>query len=157
MADENASTESTSGSGGEYAPSPRQGVAEQVEIFERTGGAEANTLRGVPIVVVTTRGARTGKIRKVPVMRVEEGGVYAVVASMGGAPKNPVWYYNLVADPDVMLQDGADVWPAKAREVSGEEKQAWWQRAIAVWPDYAEYQKKTDREIPVFVIERTQG
>jgi deazaflavin-dependent oxidoreductase (nitroreductase family) len=140
-----------------YAPSPRDAVATQVEQFERSAGAEANTLRGVPIIVFTTRGAKSGKLRKVPVMRVEADGAYAVVASMGGAPKNPVWYHNLIADPQVTLQDGANVWPMTAREVTGEEKAVWWQRAVAVWPDYAEYQKKTDREIPVFVIEHAAG
>lgn len=150
-------SDDTSAPAGDYEPSPRSPVAAQVEEYERSAGTKANTLRGVPIIVFTTRGAKTGRLRKVPVMRVEESGVYAVVASMGGAPKNPIWYRNLVADPHVTLQDGGDVWEMTAREVSGEEKQAWWKRAVAVWPDYAEYQKKTDREIPVFVMERVEG
>jgi deazaflavin-dependent oxidoreductase (nitroreductase family) len=126
---------------------------EQVALFERTNGAEGNTLKGRSIVVVTTTGAKSGNIRKVPVMRVEHGGVYAVVASKGGAPTNPVWYHNLVAHPHVQLQDGSVRRDYVAREVSGDERATWWERAVEAWPDYAEYQKHTERVIPVFVLD----
>jgi deazaflavin-dependent oxidoreductase (nitroreductase family) len=142
---------------GEYEPSPWEWVSEQVETYERTGGREANTLRdtGLPIIVVTTRGAKTGRVRKTPLMRVEHNGEYALVASMGGAPKNPVWYYNLQADPDsVEIQDGPEPFHAAVRELSGEERDAWWKRAVAAYPPYAEYQTRTDRLIPVFVATR---
>jgi deazaflavin-dependent oxidoreductase (nitroreductase family) len=137
---------------GEYEPSPSDHSRHQVELFERTDGAEGNTMRGRPVIVLTTLGAKSGKIRKTPLMRVEHDGQYAVVASLGGAPKNPVWYHNIVSNPHVELQDGADRRDYIAREVSGEEKEQWWERATATWPDYAEYQKKTDRAIPVFVL-----
>jgi deazaflavin-dependent oxidoreductase (nitroreductase family) len=136
-----------------YAPSPAEWVRTQVEKYETSGGTEGNTLRGVPVIVLTSVGAKTGLIRKTPLMRVENDGVYAVVASQGGAPKNPVWYYNLLKQPLVQLQDGPTRLQYLAREISGEEKKVWWERCIAVWPDYAEYQTKTDREIPVFVLE----
>lgn len=139
---------------GEYAPSPSQWVRDQVETYERTGGREANTLldTGLPIIIVTTRGSTSGKIRKFALMRVEHEGEYALVASMGGAPTNPVWYNNLVADPTaVMIQDGPEPWDAVTREVSGDERESWWERAVAAFPNYAEYQKKTDRVIPVLV------
>ena len=142
---------------GEYEPSPSEWVRNQVETYERTGGAEANTLldRGLPIIIVTTRGNKTGKIRKFALMRVEHDGEYALVASMGGAPKHPVWYYNLKADPDALvLQDGPEPFDATAREVTGDEYQAWWERAVVAYPDYADYQTKTDRVIPVFVARR---
>lgn len=142
---------------GEYEPSPWQWVRDQVETYERTGGREANTLRdtGLPIIIVTTRGARSGKIRKTALMRVEHEGEYALVASMGGAPKHPVWYFNLKADPTaVMIQDGPDPWDAEVREVDGDEREAWWERAVAAFPPYAEYQQKTERRIPVFVARR---
>lgn len=126
---------------------------EQAELFEKTNGAEGNTLRGRPIVVVTTTGAKSGTARKVPVMRVEHDGTYAVVASKGGAPKNPVWYHNLVAHPKVRLQDGPTTRDYVAREASGAERDLWWQRAVAAWPDYAVYQTKTERLIPVFVLD----
>jgi deazaflavin-dependent oxidoreductase (nitroreductase family) len=138
---------------GEYVPSPEQWVRDQVELFEATDGAEGNTLRGVPIVVITSVGARSGRLRKNPVMRVEHEGSYAAVASQGGAPEHPSWYFNFVAQPRVEVQDGAVRRPYVAREVSGEEKATWWERAVAVWPHYAEYQERTDREIPVFVLE----
>lgn len=138
---------------GEYAPSAAEWVREQVEKYEATGGAEGNTVRDRPIVVVTSRGHRSGRLRKNPVMRVEHDGVYAAVASQGGAPQHPTWYYNLIADPLVDLQDGPDVMPYRARLVSGEERTTWWERAVAVFPWYAEYQQRTDREIPVFVLE----
>ncbi|MGW2598678.1 nitroreductase family deazaflavin-dependent oxidoreductase [Streptomyces klenkii] len=142
---------------GEYEPSPTAWVREQVEKYEASGGTEGTTIRGLPVVILTSRGARSGKLRKSPVMRVEHEGVYAAVASLGGAPKNPVWYYNVVADPQVELRDGKDVWDMTAREVTGEEKAVWWERAVRAFPDYAEYQKKTDRVIPVFVLERASG
>jgi F420H(2)-dependent quinone reductase len=141
----------------EYEPSPWQWVRDQVETYDRTGGREANTLldTGLPIIIVTTRGNKTGKFRKTPLMRVEHDGEYALVASMGGAPKHPVWYYNLKADPDALtIQDGPEPFPATAREVTGEERDAWWQRAVAAYPPYAEYQTKTTRTIPVFVARR---
>jgi F420H(2)-dependent quinone reductase len=142
---------------GEYEPSPWQWVRDQVETYERTGGREANTLRdtGLPIIIVTTRGARSGKIRKTALMRVEHDGEYALVASMGGAPKHPVWYFNLKADPTaVMIQDGPEPWDAEVREVDGDERAEWWGRAVAAFPPYAEYQQKTERRIPVFVARR---
>ncbi|MGW2186625.1 nitroreductase family deazaflavin-dependent oxidoreductase [Streptomyces sp. NPDC001719] len=140
---------------GEYEPSPDQRAREQVELYESSGGTQGTTMRGMPVVVLTTRGAKSGKIRKTPLMRVEHGGSYAVVASLGGAPKHPVWYHNIVADPRVELQDGPVRQDMTAREVTGEEKDRWWERAVAAYPDYADYQKKTDREIPVFVLEAT--
>lgn len=141
---------------GEYEPSPSQRAREQVELFESSGGREGTTMRGMPVVILTMRGAKSGKIRKTPLMRVEHEGAYAVVASLGGAPKHPTWYYNLVADPRVELQDGPVRQDMIAREVTGEEKAVWWSRAVEAFPDYADYQKKTDREIPVFVLERTE-
>ncbi|MEU2512949.1 nitroreductase family deazaflavin-dependent oxidoreductase [Streptomyces syringium] len=140
---------------GEYEPSPEQWVRDQVELYESSGGTRGTTLRGMPVIVLTTRGAKSGKIRKTPLMRVEHDGAYAVVASQGGAPKHPVWYHNLVADPRVELQDGPVRQDMTAREVTGEEKVLWWGRAVAAYPDYDDYQKKTDREIPVFVLEAT--
>ncbi len=142
---------------GEYEPSPADWVREQVEEYERSGGQRANTLRdtGLPIIVVTTRGNRSGKIRKFALMRVEHDGEYALVASKGGAPEHPVWYYNLKADPTaVMIQDGPEPFDAEVREVSGEERAAWWERAVAAYPPYAEYQERTERKIPVFVASR---
>ncbi|MGC0252498.1 nitroreductase family deazaflavin-dependent oxidoreductase [Pseudactinotalea sp. Z1748] len=141
---------------GEYVPSPRQRVREHVELYERTGGAEGGTLGGVPVIILTSRGAKSGKVRKIPLMRVEHEGAYAVVASMGGAPTHPLWYYNLKAHPHVQLQDGARTWDMHARELTGAEKHQWWERAVATFPPYAEYQDKTDREIPVFVLERLE-
>ncbi len=138
---------------GEYEPSPAQWVRDQVEAYESSGGTEATTLRGVPVVVVTSVGARSGKLRKNPVMRVEHDGRYALVASKGGAPTHPVWYHNLVQRPEIELQDGPDRRDYTVRVAEGEERAAWWERAVAVWPDYADYQAKTDREIPVFVAE----
>ena len=138
---------------GEYEPSPEKWVRDQVEAYEASGGTEATTLRGVPVVVVTSLGAKSGKVRKNPVMRVEHEGRYALVASKGGAPTHPVWYYNLVAHPTVELQDGGDRRDFTVRIVEGDERATWWERAVQVWPDYADYQTKTDREIPVFVAE----
>ncbi len=137
---------------GEYAPSPSDWAREQAERFERSGGTEGNTLRGMPVVVVTSVGARSGKLRKTPLMRVEHGGEYAVVASLGGAPKHPVWYHNVKQHPRVELQDGPVRRDYLAREVTGDEKAARWASAVAAYPDYADYQAKTDREIPVFVL-----
>jgi deazaflavin-dependent oxidoreductase (nitroreductase family) len=144
---------------GEYEPSPQQWVREQVELYESSGGTRGTTLRdtGLPVVVLTSRGARSGKLRKTPVMRVEHEGRYAAVASLGGAPKHPVWYHNIRAHPRVELQDGPVRRDMTAREVTGAEKAGWWERAVAAYPPYADYRKKTDREIPVFVLEPVDG
>ncbi|HAS09236.1 MAG TPA: nitroreductase family deazaflavin-dependent oxidoreductase [Acidimicrobiaceae bacterium] len=142
---------------GEYEPSPSDWVREQVETYERTNGEEGNTLldTGLPVIIVTTRGHKTGKLRKTPLMRVEHDGEYALVASKGGAPEHPEWYHNLVADPTaVMIQDGPEPWDAVVRQVEGEERAEWYERAVAAFPPYAEYQEKTDREIPVFIASR---
>src|SRR5438874_12057214 len=142
---------------GEYVPSPRQWVRDQVEVYERSGGEQANTLleTGLPVIVVTMRGNKSGSVRKIALMRVEHDGEYALVGSMGGAPKHPVWYYNLKAHPDeVTIQDGPEPFPVRARQVTGDERAAWWERAVAAFPPYAEYQQRTDREIPVFVASR---
>jgi deazaflavin-dependent oxidoreductase (nitroreductase family) len=139
---------------GEYEPSPAGWVRNQVEAYERSGGQEANTLRdtGLPVIIVTTRGNKSGKLRKTPLMRVEHDGAYVLVASMGGAPRHPVWYYNLTADPKaVVIQDGPEPFDAEVRQVFGEERTEWWERAVAAYPPYAEYQTRTTREIPVFV------
>ena len=138
---------------GEYEPSPAKWVRDQVEEYESSGGTTGTTLRGVPIIVITSVGASTGKLRKNPVMRVEHDGVYAAVASRGGAPQHPSWYRNFVEHPLVELQDETSKGDYTAREASGEERELWWGRALEVWPDYAEYQTKTDRQIPVFVLE----
>ncbi|MEV4338992.1 nitroreductase family deazaflavin-dependent oxidoreductase [Streptomyces sp. NPDC049590] len=144
---------------GEYEPSPEQWVRDQVELYESSGGTKGTTLRdtGLPVIVLTTRGAKSGKLRKTPLMRVEHEGRYAVVASLGGAPKHPVWYYNVKADPHVELQDGPVKRDMRAREVTGAEKADWWERAVAAYPSYADYQEKTSREIPVFVLEPVDG
>jgi len=142
---------------GEYEPSTTEWVRRQVERYEGSGGTEGTTLRGMPVVVLTSRGAKSGKLRKTPLMRVEHDGRYAVVASQGGAPAHPVWYFNLVAEPHVELQDGPTKSDRTARELTGEEKALWWSRAVAAYPDYADYQKKTDRQIPVFVLEPVAG
>ncbi|HEY3941049.1 MAG TPA: nitroreductase family deazaflavin-dependent oxidoreductase [Acidimicrobiales bacterium] len=139
---------------GEYEPSPSQWVRDQVEEYERSGGRRGNTLRdtGLPVVVVTTRGQRTKKLRKTPLMRVEHDGRYALVASKGGAPEHPLWYHNLVADPSgVLLQDGPEPMAVRVRELAGEEKALWWERAVAAFPPYAEYQERTTRPIPVLL------
>jgi F420H(2)-dependent quinone reductase len=137
---------------GEYAPSPLDWSREQADKYIESGGTDGTDLQGQPVILLTTVGAKTGKLRKTPLMRVERNGEYAVVASLGGAPKNPVWYYNIAKNPRVELQDGAVTGDYDAREVFGEEKAAWWERAVAAWPDYAKYQTKTDRQIPVFVL-----
>jgi deazaflavin-dependent oxidoreductase (nitroreductase family) len=142
---------------GEYEPSPSKWVRDQIEAYESSGGQRGNTLldTGLPVVIVTTRGNKSRKLRKTALMRVEHGGEYALVASKGGAPTHPVWYYNLKADPDaVTVQDGPDPFDARVREVSGDERAVWWERAVAAYPPYAEYQTRTDREIPVFVASR---
>jgi F420H(2)-dependent quinone reductase len=138
---------------GEYVPSPSEWVRKQVEKYEGSGGTDGTTLQGQPVVVVTNKGAKTGAVRKTPLMRVEHEGAYAAVGSKGGAEENPVWVYNLRKNPQVVVQDGAKVVELTAREVAGEERAAWWERALAAWPAYADYQKKTDRLIPVFVLE----
>lgn len=138
-----------------YAPSPAKWVRDQVEEYESSGGTSGTTLRdsGLPVVIVTMTGAKSGLVRKVPLMRVEHEGVYAAVASLGGAPKHPRWYYNLKANPSVEVRDGTTTLMLSAREIHGEEKAVWWERCVAAFPPYAEYQAKTDREIPVFLLE----
>ena len=137
---------------GEYAPSPWDWSREQADKYAESGGADAADMKGMPIILLTTVGAKTGKLRKTPLMRVEHDGDYAVVASLGGAPKNPVWYYNIAKNPRVELQDGSVTRDYDSREVFGDEKAIWWERAVAAYPDYADYQTKTDRQIPVFVL-----
>jgi deazaflavin-dependent oxidoreductase (nitroreductase family) len=137
---------------GDYEPSTSDWARENAEQIMESGGKEGTELKGRPVILLTTIGAKTGKIRKTPLMRVEHDGEYAIVASLGGAPKNPVWYYNVQAHPEVELQDGATNGEYVAREVFGDEKAIWWERAVATWPDYADYQEKTDRPIPVFVL-----
>lgn len=139
---------------GTYVPTPSDWVREQVERYEATGGREANTLRdtGIPIIVLTVRGAKTGFVRKFALMRVEHDGKYALVASKGGAPSNPLWYNNLMADPDnVWIQDGDTPVRMTVREIRGDEYAQWWDRSVAVFPTYADYKAKTDRVIPVLV------
>jgi len=140
---------------GEYEPSPAQWVRDQVQEYESSDGTKGGTLRDVPVVVITSLGASSGKLRKNPVMRVEHDGVYAAVASKGGAEEHPAWYRNFVDHPLVELQDKGNRGEYTAREVSGDERATWWARAVEVWPDYSGYQTKTDREIPVFVLEPT--
>jgi deazaflavin-dependent oxidoreductase (nitroreductase family) len=138
---------------GTYEPSPWEPIAEQVRKFEESNGAEGNDLLGQPCIILWTRGRHSGSVRKTPLMRVTDGTRYAVVASLGGAPKHPVWYLNMKADPKVALQDGAEVRDYTAREVEGDERTVWWERACEVWPAYDEYQEKTDRVIPVVVLD----
>jgi deazaflavin-dependent oxidoreductase (nitroreductase family) len=137
---------------GEYEPSTSDWARENAEKYMESGGTEGTELKGRPVILLTTIGAKSGKVRKTPLMRVEHNGEYAVVASLGGAPKHPVWYFNVKKNPRVELQDGPVHGDYVAREVIGDEKAAWWERAVEAWPDYAEYQKKTDRQIPVFVL-----
>ncbi len=142
---------------GEYVPSPSPWVRDQVEAYERSGGQEANTLgdTGMPVIIITTRGNKSGNIRKFALMRVEHDGEYALVASKGGAPNHPEWYHNLVADPEAcMIQDGPEPFDATVREVDGAERDAWWERAVTAYPPYGEYQAKTERRIPVLVASR---
>jgi deazaflavin-dependent oxidoreductase (nitroreductase family) len=138
---------------GEYVPSPEKWVRDQVELYESSGGTAGTTLRGMPVIVLSTLGAKSGKIRKAPLMRVEHEGRYAAVASLGGSPKNPVWYANVLAHPLVEVQDGPMRRDMIAREITGDEKALWWDRAVAAYPPYADYQVKTDRIIPVFLLE----
>jgi deazaflavin-dependent oxidoreductase (nitroreductase family) len=140
---------------GDYEPSASSWARQQVDLYERSGGTQGTDLRGRPVIILTSVGAKSGKLRKTPLMRVEHDGDYAVVASLGGAPKHPVWYYNLTADPRVELQDGPVKNDYLSREVHGSERAQWWERAVAAWPDYAEYQKKTTRTLPVFVLTPT--
>ena len=144
---------------GEYVPSPAAWVRDQVEEYEGSGGTAGTTLldTGMPVVIVTNRGAKTAAVRKTPLMRVEHDGAYAAVGSKSGAPENPVWVYNLRKNPQVVVQDGPKTWEMTAREVTGDERAAWWERAVAAYPPYTEYQEKTDRVIPVFVLERTEA
>jgi deazaflavin-dependent oxidoreductase (nitroreductase family) len=144
---------------GEYEPSASAWVRDQVELYESSGGTQGTTLTdtGLPVVIVTNRGAKSGKVRKTPVMRVEHDGRYAMVASKGGSPEHPVWYYNVRADPRVELQDGPRKQDMIAREVTGEERSEWWKRAVAAYPPYAEYQERTTRQIPVFVLEPAEA
>ena len=142
---------------GEYEPSTSDWAREQAELYESSGGTKGTELRGMPVILLTTVGSKSGKLRKTPLMRVEHDGEYAVVASLGGAPKNPVWYYNIVREPHVELQDGPERADYDAREVTGDEKAVWWDRAVAAFPTYADYQTKTDRQIPVFVLTRMGG
>jgi deazaflavin-dependent oxidoreductase (nitroreductase family) len=140
---------------GDYVPSSQQWVRDQVAAYEASGGTEANTLQGGPdpIVIITSVGARSGKLRKNPVMRVERDGKYVAIASKGGAPEDPTWADNFRTHPEVDLQDGPEPRSYRARELSGDERTAWWVLAVATWPTYASYQEKTDREIPVFLLE----
>ena len=137
---------------GDYEPSTLDWARENAEVIMESGGTKGTELNGRPVILLTTIGAKTGKIRKTPLMRVEHDGRYAIVASLGGAPKHPVWYYNVTANPRVELQDGTVSGDYEAREVFGDEKAQWWERAVAAYPDYADYQTKTDRQIPVFVL-----
>jgi F420H(2)-dependent quinone reductase len=137
---------------GEYEPSTSDWARENAEQYMASGGTEGTELKGRPVILLTTVGAKTGKLRKTPLMRVENNGEYAVVASLGGAPKHPVWYHNIKKNPRVELQDGPSTRDYDAREVFGDEKAQWWERAVEAWPEYAEYQERTDREIPVFVL-----
>ena len=137
---------------GEYAPSTSDWARKQAELFESSGGAQGNELRGMPVIVLTSVGAKSGLLRKTALMRVEHDGQYAVVASLGGAPKHPVWYFNLKANPLVELQDGAEKRDYIAREIDGDERAIWWERAVAAYPPYADYQLKTERVIPIFVL-----
>jgi F420H(2)-dependent quinone reductase len=138
---------------GEYEPSAWGWVARQVDQIESSGGTVGLTMQGKPVVVVTMRGRKSGKVRKAALMRVEHDGTYAIVASKGGDPDHPGWYHNIVADPDVTLQDGTDVRDMRAREIEGGERDEWWGRAVEAWPDYAKYQRQTDRTIPVILLE----
>jgi F420H(2)-dependent quinone reductase len=140
---------------GEYVPSTEQWVRDQVAEYEASGGARANTLRGGkdPIVVITSIGAKSGALRKNPLMRVERDGKYLAVASMGGSPRNPVWYHNFLANPIVELQDGPEPKLYRARLLDGAERADWWAYAVETWPTYGRYQQKTERQIPIFLLE----
>jgi deazaflavin-dependent oxidoreductase (nitroreductase family) len=144
---------------GEYEPNPTPWVRAQVELYESSHGAEGVTdpLHGRPTVILTSRGARSGKLRKTPLMRVEHDGRYAAVASLGGAPTNPSWYHNLTSNPLVELQDGPERRDMRARQLRGEEREIWWERAVSAFPEYAVYQTKTTRLIPVFLLEPSES
>jgi F420H(2)-dependent quinone reductase len=144
---------------GTYVPSKHQWVRDQVAAYEQSNGERANTLRdtGYPIVVITSVGAKSGNLRKNPVMKVERDGRYVAIASKGGSPENPEWYHNFVTHPEVELQDGAKKHTYTARLLSGDERSEWWDYAVATWPTYAEYRKRTTREIPVFLLEPAAG
>ncbi len=141
----------------EFEISPTDWVRDQTQKILETGTTDSVDIKGNPVVLITMRGAKSGKVRKVPLMRVEHDGNYAIVASLGGAPRNPVWYHNVVAHPELELQDGTSTGSFTAREATGEEKAVWWKRAVAAYPDYADYQKRTERQIPVFVLEPRVG
>ena len=138
---------------GQYGASTSGWVAKQVEEYEASGGSEANTLTdtGIPIIIFTTVGRKSGLVRKVPLMRVEHNGQYALVASKGGSPEHPGWFHNIVANPEIVLQDGPEPFATTVREISGDERATWWERASAIYPPYLEYQEKTERLIPVFL------
>ena len=142
---------------GEYVPSAASWARDQVDLYESSGGTQGTDMNGLPVIILTSLGAKSGKVRKTPLMRVEHDGQYAVVASLGGAPNHPVWYYNLIANPHVELQDGPVRRDYQAREAAGAERDTWWDRAVAAYPDYAEYQKNTSRTIPVFVLTPTDA
>jgi deazaflavin-dependent oxidoreductase (nitroreductase family) len=142
---------------GQYAPSTSDWAREQAEAYEASGGEQAGDLRGMPVIVLTTVGAKSGMLRKTALMRVEHDGQYAVVGSLGGAPKHPVWVHNIRKQPQVELQDGAEKHDYIARETEGDERDQWWKRAVAAYPPYADYQRKTDRVIPLFVLTRADG
>lgn len=141
---------------GEYAPSTSDWARKQAELYEASGGTEGTDLRGMPVIVLTTVGAKSGMLRKTALMRVEHEGRYAVIASLGGAPKHPVWYFNMLAHPHVELQDGPEKHDYTAREVEGAERDEWWARAVEAFPPYADYQEKTERVIPVLVLDRVE-
>ena len=142
---------------GEYVPSPSEWVRQQVDTIEETGTTTSVHIQHRPVVLLTMHGKSSGKVRKVPLMRVEHDGVWAAVASKGGAPDHPQWYFNLLAHPDLDLQDGTETRPVRAREISGEEREQWWPRCVEAFPPYAEYQEKTDRLIPVFLLTRREA
>lgn len=139
---------------GDYEPSPSKRVRDQVELYESSGGTEGDELHGLRVVLFTSLGAKSGKLRKTPVMRVEHDGSYALVASKGGAPENPVWYQNLKSHPEIELRDGTSAWDMRVRELDGQERAVWWERSVAAFPNYGDYQTKTDRQIPVFLAEQ---
>ena len=138
---------------GDYEPSQNDRTRGQVELYEKTNGVEGGTLNGKPVIILTFKGVKSGKIRKTPLMRIEHNGIYAVVASNAGAPTHPFWYKNIVANPIVELQDGAVKQDSRVREVSGEEKTEWWERADAAYPEFPAYRARAGREIPVLVLE----
>jgi F420H(2)-dependent quinone reductase len=150
-------TKRLEGQEGQYEPSPSDRVRQQVALYEATNGKEGATLEGKPVVILTTQGAKTGKIRKTPLIRIEQDGTYAVVASAGGAPRHPRWYHNVTAHPLVQLQDGEKIQWMRARELSGEEKARWWTVAESRWPHFPEYRATAHRDIPILVLEPAPG